>query len=46
MGATAPPENLINFALTDYKQYKDQSLEVSKYINSALVACNKFDARG
>ena len=35
--------------LSGYKQsytYKNQSLEVSKYMNSVLVACNKLNARG
>ena len=26
--------------------YKNQSLEVSKYMNSALIMCNKLDPRG
>ena len=35
--------------LSGYKQcytYKNQSLEVSKYLNLALVMCNKLDPRG
>ena len=35
--------------LSGYKQchtYKTQSLEVSKYMNSALITCDKLDPRG
>ena len=35
--------------LSGYKQcytYKNQSLEVSKYMNLALITCNKLDPRG
>ena len=35
--------------LSGYKQcytYKKQNLEVSKYMNLALVTCNKLDPRG
>ena len=35
--------------LSGYMQcymYKNQSLEVSKYMNLALVTCNKLDPRG
>ena len=35
--------------LSGYKQcytYKNQSLKVSKYMNLALVTCNKLDHRG
>ena len=35
--------------LSGYKQcytYKNQSLKVSKYINSALITCNLIDPRG
>ena len=38
-----------NKQLSSYKQcytYKNQSLEVSKYMNLALIVCNKLDARG
>ena len=35
--------------LSGYKQcytYRNQSLEVSKYMNSALITCNKLDPGG